>query len=591
MILAASLFLSLGCVSEETPYNNGNTNTDPETESSEVGYLNFVNFSISVNIEGEIISKAEEGSDGTDSAINTDSFIISIYSVKLDEVVYTSTLKELDELEEDLILNVGDYKISVYSVDPEKEELCAWDYPVYSCTKEITIISNETTTIDDFECTLSNIKTSVELSADLQDLFQDDATAEIPLNVAISLGESTLNYSRTEERCGYFKAVEESNELVVSLSGMYNLAADGEPDNYTKIEGWKQTITGVTAGQWRKISLRVENANDGNITFEIVVETWTYDKTIDVDIQTISFSVAGLVEDSIYDPDDETTDLNSPVVTLADGSNGTTHDIEDTFMVTSDIFDFDYEVCSDIIKAYITPTSGSTVASIDITVSSTSTSLMEALEGVGYEDGEISVWPTNNISDFVTISESNGTVTATVKNSTMFTLYEFLGEHTIKILAIDSEGRRSYTYLYIKCVNGDGPSVEWQGNYDFDTRYEITSSTTLPVIINITSESGITDFLVRINSDVLSQSELQGMNLDTEMDLINPATDLMSAALADLGFPVEDDVEGATELTLNITEFMPLLALLGVGETTFDLEVSDATGTVIRQIKLNSVAE
>ncbi len=591
MILAMSMLFSISCVSEDTPYNNQTTTPEEETTDM-VGYLEFIDLNISVDILSEVVSKADD--DDTTTEIDTDNYDVSIYGVKQDSVVYNSTLAVLEALDEPLTLSVGEYTISVNSVAPDKAELCGWEYPTYGCTKDIVIVSKQTTEIDEFVCTLTNIKTSVELSADLKDLFksEDLADDEEPLSVSISLGDSTLKYSSEESRCGYFKAVEESNELEVVLAGMYNLSTGDQAPEYTEVE-WKQTLSGVAAGQWRKVSIRVENANDGNVTFEIEVETWTYDDTIDVDIQSVIYSVAGaLVEDSIYDPDNETTDPYSPIVTLQND-----HDIEDTFMITGDIFDFDDESCYDNIKADITPTSGSTVESIDITISSSSSSLMAALESAGYEDGAISVWPTNNISDFVTLKESGGVVTASVKTSTMFTLYEFPGEHSIKILAIDSEGRRSYTYLNIKCVNGDGPSIVWRYDdesdtqYDFDTRYEITSSTTLPVILDITSANGITGFLVRINSEVLDQNTLVGMNLDTEMDLINPATDEMSGALASLGFPVGDDVEGATELVFDITSFMPLLAMLGEGETTFDLEVSDDSGTVIRQIKLDSVAE
>ncbi len=580
MILATCLLLTLSCISEQTPYDN-DSSTNSDTKS--VGYLEFSNLSVSVSLDSEIVSKS-------DDSIDTDAFIVSIYSVKLEEEFYKSTLAELEGLSEPLTLDVGLYEISIDSIDPDLAPLCDWEAPTYGCTKEVTILSQETTQVDEFVCTLSNIKTSVEFSVDLLELFQDDAVAEEPLNVAVSLGGATLDYSRTEERCGYFKAIEQSNELEIVLSGMYNISSSDEEPSYTKIDEWKQIISGVTAGQWRKISLRVENANDGNVTIEITVETWVYDQTIDVDIQTVSYSYT-LVEESIYDPDSETTELNSPVVTLAND-----HDIEDPFMITSSIFDFDAESCSDIIKAYITPTSGSSVASIDLTVSSTNTSLTAALEAAGFEAGAIAAWPTNAIESYSTIKEESGVVVATVKSSTMFALYDYTGLHTVKILAIDSEGRRSYTYLTINCSksssavdDGNGPTVVWDG-YDFDTTYDITSTSYPSVLLNITSPGGITEFYVSIDSEVLTEADLQSMNLDTQMDLINPATDKMSDALVELGFPVEDDIEGATELVLDITEFMPMLAMLGEGATTFELVIKDDLGTTVRQIKLNSLS-
>ncbi|MFR9534681.1 MAG: DUF4493 domain-containing protein [Rikenellaceae bacterium] len=588
MILTACVLFAVSCVSEDTPYTNENTTPNEETVDA-VGYLEFVNLNISVDVLSEIVSKAD---DDTETEIVTDDYDVSIYSIKQDSVVYNSTLKELDALEEPLTLSAGDYTISVNSIAPEDAELCGWEYPTYGCTKEVTIISKQTTEIDEFVCTLSNIKTSVELSADLKDLFksEDLADGEGPLNVSISLGESTLNYDRDESRCGYFKAIEESNELVVVLSGMYNLSTGNQEPEYTSIE-WKQTLSGVTAGQWRKVSIRVENANDGNVTFEIEVETWTYDETIDVYIQSVNYSASsGLVEDSIYDPDNETTEPNSPVVTLQND-----HDIDETFSITSSIFDFASDTCYDSIKADITPTSGSTVAGIDVTITSSNSSLSEALEAAGCVDGKISVWPTNPISEYLTIEESNGAIVATARFAAMRALYEYSGEHTIKIMAVDSQDRHSYTFLNVKSTkssssvdDGNGPSVVWRDGYDFDTTYEIDTDTTLPVVLDITSpdSGGITSFTVGIDSDVLTESLLSELNLATEMDLINPETDDMADALAGLKFPVGDSIEGATELEFNITEFMPALAAFGTGETTFELVVSDALGTTVRQIKL-----
>ncbi|MFI3264636.1 MAG: DUF4493 domain-containing protein [Rikenellaceae bacterium] len=435
MILAASLFVATSCISEEVPYSDDSTQDDNNAEK--IGYLEFINFSLEVDIDGEIVSKADE-------AVDVDDFIVSICSAESGAEVYSSTYKEVQELSEPISLEVGNYQIFISSVAAEDEPLCGWDVPYYTCTKDIVIEVGETSEVADCVCTLSNIKTSLSLSADFTDKFQDDATAEIPLEITVKLDDAALVYSRTESRCGYFKAIEASNTLIVSISGMYNTAASGETPSYVKIENWEQEITDVAAGQWRKISIRTETDTNGNVSFSMSVETWVYDEIIDVDIMEDEVTEDGITEPEEDDDNDQTT-------------------------------------------------------------------------------GSL--------------------------------------------------------------------SIEWRDGYDFDTRYDITPSTDLPVVLDINSETGITSFLVRIDSEVLTAADLVSMNLDTEMDLINPATDLMAAALADLGFPVGDEVEGATYLLFDITSFMPLLAMLGEGDTTFELEVSDASGTVIRQIKLSSVSE
>lgn len=134
-------------------------------------------------------------------------------------------------------------------------------------------------------------------------------------------------------------------------------------------------------------------------------------------------------------------------------------------------------------------------------------------------------------------------------------------------------------------------SIEWRDGYDFDTRYDISSTISLPVVIDMTSESGITTLLLEIISDVLTDEELAGINLAQKMDLINPATEQMEGALQELGFPTGDDIEGQTELVFDITSFMPMLALISPvdSETDFKVTLGDASGEVTKTIMVKVV--
>ncbi len=575
IMFAVCLIMGLSCAREAVDFST------PQVEDKEnIGYLEFSNISVTVDSGSEIVSKADD-----DISEASDDYSVSIYSEKEESVVYTSTYGEIKSGSEPLALTPGVYQINVVSTSDEP--LYGWEAPYYSASKSVTIVKQTTTQVSDLVCKLSNIKTSITYSADLGSMFKPDNGTDEDLNVNVSIGESSLDFDRNEERCGYFKAVEESNTMTIVLSGMYNMAAADEDPSYTMIEGWKQVISGVKAGQWRKINIRVESANDGSVTFIIDVETWIYDENIDVDVMSQSFVFD---EESIYDPDDETTDAGSPVVTLANG-----HDIDEPFVIDESIFDFDAETCYDVIKANITPQSGSTVESIDVTLSSDNAAFVMALQSAGFVDGAVEVLPVNTISDYLSVSASGDVVVVTAKYSAMSAIYNFVGEHVAKILVVDSEGRRSFTYLTIKVESsaqeGEGPSIVWRAGYSFDVRHEISATTTLPVVFDITSSTGITSFLITIDSEALPESELTGMSLATTMDLINPATPEMAATLADLGFPVGDEVEGATALIFDITSFMPLLAMMGEGTSDFKLDVSDASGTTTRTLMVNSVSE
>ena len=112
---------------------------------------------------------------------------------------------------------------------------------------------------------------------------------------------------------------------------------------------------------------------------------------------------------------------------------------------------------------------------------------------------------------------------------------------------------------------------------------------TKPAIINITAEKGIKALHVTIDSSTLSADELSGVGLaakfylDTAMgyndDTHTYDIDL-TEALTNLKFPIKENVVAKTEVEFNITNFMPLLVMLGEGNHNFILTVTDADGKV-----------
>ncbi len=287
ILFVACLFIAVGCKSESVDFSSN----EPEQENSdssseEVGYLGFSGMNVTVNLDSEIISKADDTQEEA-----SDNYLVSIYSEKDEITIYSSTYGEVKNSSDPIALTPGVYQVYVKSTD--SQVLCGWESPYYSCSKSVTIVKETTTEITDMTCKLSNIKASLTFDASLNDLFLADELTETPLNVNLSLGSSSLDFSRTEERCGYYKAVDQSNNLVISLSGMYNIAAADEDPSYVMIENWEQIISGVEAGQWRKINIRVENVNDGTITFIVDVQTWVYDQNIDVDVMSKSYVWCG----------------------------------------------------------------------------------------------------------------------------------------------------------------------------------------------------------------------------------------------------------------------------------------------------------
>lgn len=96
----------------------------------------------------------------------------------------------------------------------------------------------------------------------------------------------------------------------------------------------------------------------------------------------------------------------------------------------------------------------------------------------------------------------------------------------------------------------------------------------------VKAQSGIADMVVQIISeDGLTPAELENVGLTDKFSLVND--EQYFEGLSGLGFPVGDEVRNKTELTLNITEFMPLLQVLGPNTAKFIMTVTDNDGNTL----------
>lgn len=96
------------------------------------------------------------------------------------------------------------------------------------------------------------------------------------------------------------------------------------------------------------------------------------------------------------------------------------------------------------------------------------------------------------------------------------------------------------------------------------------------------SETGINNLTVDIDSTTLTAEELEGVGLTSHLDLVNPGQ--FEEALTGLGFPV--NVGGKKDLTFNITDFLPMLSVLGPGAHKFIITVTDDGGTTKKTLTL-----
>lgn len=565
------LLLLVGCGKDKISYEENST-TDKIT--SEVGYLELSN-AIYVDFSSENFTEIESTKSSDDSEAD-DNYLVAITKKSDGSIMFDSTyvvLKAMDEI----ALSPAQYTIYVRSTD---EIPLLGDEAHFATSEDFTIVSGLTTTLDNLSCTMSNIKVSVSFSADLLGLFKEDGeNTDENLNVNVTLGESTASYGRAENGdINFFQAVETSNTLELTLSGMYNVAAENEEANYTMIEGWKQSITGVKAGQWRNISLNVEHSNSGTVDFTINITTWTYDEGIDVDITSNTFQLS-LIEPELDDPENYITDEGAPTVTQGENSSS----LDEVFYIDQNSFTLNSSlqpICTNPLIINVEPAEGAILTDMWIEFTSDNSELASLMkESLGEKCREY-ILPADGTSSYYTIDGNSFEATY----EAMYQLYIYDGIHKATIMTKDSEGRTSYNYITIISSNEgieipttNPPTIEWRGGNDLEETYIVDPTDGLEVIIDITSETGITGFTMTINSEVLTPEELAGINLAQTMDLINPGS--CEGGLVFLGFPVGDDVKGQTEMEFDISSFMPQLLALGSGSSDFVLNVTDAGGT------------
>ena len=583
---AALLMLATaGCNRDRIDFDN------TPTDTNQVGYLSLSGLHVGVSLDTETLISGHAASApmNTRAATEADeSYKVKVTNNSTHEVAWEGTYSDIKGLGAPIELAPGTY--SVEALSPDEIQPVAWESPAYGGSTQCTVVKKETTTVQDLVCTLSNIKTSVELSADLKDLFLNDGTNDLKTTVA--LGETSQEFTRDETRCAYFHAPEESNELTVTLSGSYNVNGEGEEPDYQPVT-MTQTIPDVKAGQWRRIAISIEHADEGNVQFKVTIETWVYDAPIDVDVMSALYTFG---EEEIPDIDSEVSDPNGPQLALDGG-----HDIAAPFVLSESIFDFDFTPvrCNDLISLTATPQGTATITEAYCVFDSDNASFLTALEQAGYADHRVALWPDNGATEYAVVrAEGANQLLIKVNDAGMYGLYNYKGTHTAKIVVTDSENRRTYTTLTLQATqstSANGPAVIGLNGFDFNTRYTISPSDnpSMKAAIEVTSSTGISGFEIEIlGGEVLPDEALTMLNLASQIDLRQTATPEMKARLQELGFLPGDgsSLEGATQVQFDISEFIPAMtALDGTGDCDFRLKITDASGTTEKTMMFHVV--
>lgn len=549
-MLAVAAFVAAGCVNEEPPYKE-----EPKpTPGDATGFLSVSGLSMRV-VYDETDVRPDDTSDQTQSpqAVSgtraeqpdVDGFIVEILDAD-NAQVFKKTYAELkQQLAEPMELPVGAYRMEVRSEESTPD--VAWEHPVYGATSSFTISKAQTTQLEEVVCTLQNIKVTVDYSSELAGMLADTSKA------TISLGQTSQEFLKTETRAAYFKSLDIENTLDFNFDGVF---ADTDiPAQFSK------QITGVKAGQWRKISVVINYADKGTLLFQVTV-----DNNI---IQDNSFVVDGtdnLLEELLEDP-------NAPTLAWPG------HDMSKPFTLTDAIFDDNGNCIEPFVFDLASPNG---IESLRVNIGSTSSRFMASMAAIQLpETFDLCALDASSPAGIILKGfgypvggELKGQQAKSFNIAGQIkALYEFDGTHIFSFDMTDAKGvstAAALTLVVDKSAGQTGPAIVWRG-YDIDKQYEVQKD--MVIDIDVTAAAGIKSFWVTIDSEALKDL-LPILSIPEKFDICDIPADLAAILHDEFGFPINEQVKNQTAVMFSITKFVEILLEIP-GEHNFVLDVTD----------------
>lgn len=554
-ILAAGTLamLATGC-KDETP-NYGQTGGG---SSETVGYVDLNGLSPQVLLDAEINQTPAQTTAAQTRAVTeaTPDYLVRIYNSS-DECVLNTTYGDMqsqfnDGPEQNLLaLPVGTYRLEVHSQDPSSVPDVEWEAPTYGTTYDFAVLRSHTsdsplTIADEVVCRLSNIKVTVSISADLAELLGDDTKS------TVTLGSAVAEFTKSESRAAYFRPQNSDGDtLEFKLTG----TKDGKPAELSK------TITGVKAGQWRKIMLSIVYAETGDIKIVVTVDSFVQDSEI-----TINST------ESLWEPElDEGTDR--PTLTWPG------HDLAQPVALDESMYDPSGTFNGTAPALTLSAADGIQTLLLGIT-SDNAAFRTEIIEAAGLTDVDL-CGTISRLHPFYGLQVTAGATEATIDlKSIMYLFFGYEGSHTLTFNMTDNKGRNAVATLqfnYGKGTAEEDPSIVCR---QFDIDQPHTTQTGDEIDVDIKTASGIQAFVVSIISETLNEEVLAAVGLRPTFDLCNITDPEELAALTsdDIGFPVNDDVKGQTSMTFSVTKFTGMLSAFP-GTHQFKLAVTNAEGS------------
>ena len=266
------------------------------------GFLSFGEFTLGV--DEEVITKADPAGGN---------YSITILDAEGNSVK-TLTYAQVKENDDMISLSEGSYTLEAKSLAGDVPT-ASWENPIYGISKQFNIEAGEVTEIGNLVCTLLQCKVTVAYSDDFLAAITGAGSTSVEVTSGHPL-DYVLNANGTyDQSAGYF-AVGEGSTMTVVFKGN----VDGKTAKMTK------TFTGIAAKQWRQIKFVQKTNEQGQATFDIVINDLISDETLNNSVDASEEVIGedpdapkgdgGITLDFDYAAgcDAELTDLNNMVI-------------------------------------------------------------------------------------------------------------------------------------------------------------------------------------------------------------------------------------------------------------------------------------
>ena len=235
------------------------------------GFLSFGEFSL--DLDEEVITKGRPADEGYTL------FIYKKVAGELGDLVKTLKYSEAIANDDKISLTAGDYTLVARSKATDVP-VAAWEDPYYGTSYDFSIVAGATTTVDGpLTCTLLQCKVTVSYSDEFlaavtgTDRVVGKTTVEVtsgaPLEYEMTRNGDDVTY---DQSAGYFAV--NGTSMTVTFKG----SIGGKTQKMTK------TFDNIAPRQWRQIRFIQKKNEQGNATFDIVIDKLIDDEVLNEDL-------------------------------------------------------------------------------------------------------------------------------------------------------------------------------------------------------------------------------------------------------------------------------------------------------------------